>query len=336
MSIPSTKEALLTLTREEVTVLYLTCMGVNYEEIGYKLAYSEHWVQAHMSNVYVKLGFNLDWHWTKRRKLLKGEYCPALNEMIKSRADIETWPPDPNPPVPNDRALVLVIEDERKRQKKEGGKEKIIDGDFKDTTGEEYIGPDQIAPGPRPEGGEQGRDRGLCVVAGLAFIAIVACVIAALAIYGYISRTPTTQTVAVPQTVVVVATQVAPQSSDPIVQPTDVPIPTFTPIASQSDQVPPPGSPLPAGGSYSKNGIVASTSPSFRYASAAEYFDFYVYITNHRNSDYILRSQGKFIHLTDDTGMEYAREICCGDSAETVTTVRKDLRLAFWTNCHKI
>ncbi len=78
-------EALKSLTKNEVTVLYWKCKGLKHPQIAGKLGYSTDWVQLHMSNVYLKLGFDKKMHWTKRVEILEKEICPQLPK------DIENW-----------------------------------------------------------------------------------------------------------------------------------------------------------------------------------------------------------------------------------------------------
>src|SRR3990172_7118616 len=111
------EQAIRTLTKTEVKVLYLKCAGLKYIEMGYKyLHLGEDMVQKHMSNVYEKLGFDTSMHWTKRVKILNEVFCPALTHMISSYEELENWPPDIEPVTARSMVLAVVKTDEMREE----------------------------------------------------------------------------------------------------------------------------------------------------------------------------------------------------------------------------
>ena len=109
------EEKLRTLTLNEVTVLYWKCQNLKYEKIALEMNYGVDWVQLQMSNVYAKLGFNKEMHWSKRVEILNQEVCPALTEILKSQPPKPNeWPPDMEKPEPNPETYPLVLYDQEK------------------------------------------------------------------------------------------------------------------------------------------------------------------------------------------------------------------------------
>lgn len=108
--------ALNSLTKNEVTILYWKCKGLKYNQIALKLGYSMDWVQLHMSNVYKKLGFQKEMHWTKRAEILEKEICPKLPKDLKDldiKEEIEASVEPKTQPKPDPEMLALVLYDEK-------------------------------------------------------------------------------------------------------------------------------------------------------------------------------------------------------------------------------
>lgn len=108
-------DALNTLTKNEITVLYWKCKGLKYNQIAIKLGYSMDWVQLHMSNVYKKLGFQKQMHWTKRVEILEKEICPLLPKEIdrwKPTEEIPSLEPTSQPRA-DPEMLALILYDEK-------------------------------------------------------------------------------------------------------------------------------------------------------------------------------------------------------------------------------
>ncbi len=113
MSNQSIVEKLRILTFNEVTVLYWKCQGLKYEQIKLRVDYGVDWVQLQMSNVYAKLGFSKEMHWSKRVEILEKEVCPALNKILEGNPPkLDEWPPDIEKPEINPETYPLVLYDE--------------------------------------------------------------------------------------------------------------------------------------------------------------------------------------------------------------------------------
>lgn len=114
-----------TLTRNEAIVLFWKCFGLKYKEIGEKLNYSVAWVQAHMSNIYKKLGFDEDMHWTKRVEVLDDQFCDQFLALVgDDEKNLESWIPDEDEQEPKSdpEMYALVIYDEMRALELRGEK----------------------------------------------------------------------------------------------------------------------------------------------------------------------------------------------------------------------
>ena len=108
------------LTKNEMTVLYYKCKGLNHEQIRIRLGYSKDWVQLQMSTVYSKLGFEKSMHWTKRRDILKNEICPRLPKSIDDWQPLKEITEEiREEPMPDPEMMALVVYDEMEIEKEE-------------------------------------------------------------------------------------------------------------------------------------------------------------------------------------------------------------------------
>lgn len=108
-------DRLKNLTKNEVTVLYWKCKGLKYDQIALRTTYSKDWVQLQMSNVYSKLGFDKNMHWTKRVEVLEKEICPLLPKDLNNWKPTEGIPALEEPDIitPDPEMLALVLFDEK-------------------------------------------------------------------------------------------------------------------------------------------------------------------------------------------------------------------------------
>jgi hypothetical protein len=119
------REELLSLTEIESRILFWVCQGWTYEDISNseetQVFYSVPTITLFMSSVYEKIGLDdPQIHHSKRRKILKEIFCPALSKIIKG--DYEFQPNATEPPKikPDTYALAVVDnhDDEVKAEEK--------------------------------------------------------------------------------------------------------------------------------------------------------------------------------------------------------------------------
>jgi len=228
------EEDLRRLTPTQCKVLYWVCRGLQYWQIGNKLGYETRTIQYHMSNVYVKLGLDRLDREARRARLFQ-IYCPILLEQIEDpQRDCQKFQvPEKEPVEPEERALVLVEQDER-----EG-----------------------IIPYPQPswepyqEGERPSRWRGLlpgCVLGGLAAMVGVAAVFLVLSrmpqglpFLGFGTPTGPVATPTVPPPVETPSLEAA-AVAEVSPTPTELPSPTATPFPTPTSTPTPAPTETPA------------------------------------------------------------------------------------------
>jgi DNA-binding CsgD family transcriptional regulator len=102
------EQRLQTLSRREVTVIYLKCQGNNLHEIADAIDKSSKTVQYYITNAYKKLELS-NFPDKEKEDYLKRLYCPILAKLISTPKDIENWIPlDPK----TGRALTIKQRDD--------------------------------------------------------------------------------------------------------------------------------------------------------------------------------------------------------------------------------
>jgi len=106
---PTRSAKLLALTPRQRQILALRCEGKTLAEIAQAIEREERTIKDHMGNIYEKLG--LGSMQGNARALELAEYCRVLHGEPQA-APSPRNEPEPEPPVPTERALVAVMEDE--------------------------------------------------------------------------------------------------------------------------------------------------------------------------------------------------------------------------------
>ena len=288
---------LYSLTPRQVEVLQLFCSGFGYKEIAGRLVISENTVKSHMANIYIKLGLDMlpD---AQRKKALHQEFCAALQEI---EFPLEK-PEEPKELAPVPEYVWKMVEDDEKAIIRKPPN-KII----------------KISSPPSQEPKPARRLRWLLAGMVLGSIVIACGVIAVLRINNWLIAQP-----AIGESPTAIAmTEVVFEESQPQQQltytslPTYTPYPTFTSLAisasqepnivtpspKSGEQTPPPGSVIPAGQSFSKDGITIVTGEYVQKEYDLIRFEFTVY--NDRSNPFTLRFRTKDLHLKDNLGNEY-------------------------------
>lgn len=284
----SIDDQLHSLNENEIKVLSYKCNGLKYEQIADRLGYSVDWVQLQMSTVYVKLGFNKEMHWTKRRDILDKDVCPRLPKDLKDwefREEIKENKEDA-------QMMALVLYDEMR----------IIE-----TAKEEP--PLVIIRNEKPS---------LPVrVARYSLFGILVCLaITVIAYYAFKLGSELVSSAPPKQVTVIVTTTpppaLTPPTSSPIVPtdtlipPTDTPLPTFT--------LAPTNTPKPyyeeGEGALLAQDVYAILGKDFSGAgdscgSIREGFAVHIHIRNDSGSQFTLRFNTGAFRAVDDVGTNY-------------------------------
>jgi DNA-binding CsgD family transcriptional regulator len=199
---PSRIAKLRGLTKRQRQVLTLRCRGLTFAEIAQEIDREERTVTDHMGNIYERLG--IDHLRGTARDLELAEFCRALRELSEEPPAVNDETDDDVLPVPSERALVAVMEDELALVKRPS----------------RAIEPRRPMPIPIVYGGNEGRipRSRLLPLAVLVGVPMLTAIVAALVV----------------SMVVVARTSPAPQVLPPVV--ITVVAPTANVASSQADQ----------------------------------------------------------------------------------------------------
>src|SRR5574341_267974 len=246
----STKDILRSLTRNEITVLYWKCRGLQYGQIAVQYEKSIQWVQGHMTGVYKKLSVDKRAHSTERWEYLRNEVCPVVAKLIgKNTKILDSWPKNGYKSSAVILSDVQEVEENEDVEEDRGGKieedvvpdvdEKvlaIVISDEKQLSRTETVTGEIVSEKPRTGTGPVVRTLAVVstIVACLAIIALVGVV------YWMVNRPPSY--VSVP--IVITATSL-PATQTPLPSATLISSPTSTLVPTQPPTPEPTITPAP-------------------------------------------------------------------------------------------
>lgn len=340
---------LLQLTQRQCQILYWVCHGMSYKEVGRQIDYGQDLVQKEMSELYRQLGLTR-LPTKEKRRILEQTICPLHETFMSNPAtDCKQRPIAVNDPDPVPQAMIEVIQDE-------------ANGLVPLTPTKSLIRVSQSPTGPGSETDRTLRSVGpvyprtavippnrptplpwiLVGVLG----ALLAAAVCAIGFLMSQQLQPTPQ----PPIVEALATttpsrvvQVVPPTlmAPTVVRlPTPVPIPTVVNTPTPSDQqIPPPGSIIAAGESYSRKGVTITLRKKLAITSC--YFDFNLLdidfeIQNQTGQPLFALFKSSYFHLRDDKRKEY-RPNNYGDKSfdsNRQLTIPVDEPYTFSAACH--
>jgi hypothetical protein len=107
-------EKLFKLSKRELEVLYLLCMGVDYRGIADRLSIAYNTVRVHMGRIYVKLGLNYIESRTTRLQTLIEIYCPLVRQLYNTSPQPEPVEKEEEEPAPITARILDLVEGDEK------------------------------------------------------------------------------------------------------------------------------------------------------------------------------------------------------------------------------
>lgn len=328
------------LTPRQSQILYLVCTGLTYPQVAEKLFISQYTVQSDMTKVYKIFGMT-DESMPKKRQRLGGEICPIhLQEFIPPDTAIDDSD-DPDPPGDKEigevildaqeglipiRALMVVPPVEARRESPPPPPRPNAEAPHGATPPPRQSPVERIPIyDPMPPRND-GIRRLLLLAVGLGTLLLFACLVIVFLLLNPRSSPPTAAatsvaTLIVKETVLVPITVPAPPGtvasvagSEPTValigqlptqtSPAPTNLPTPKPEASPTvadQQNPPPGSEIPAGQGYTKNGVTVTFDKKIDIADDNDIALRFT-IKNSRTEQLVIRWRNSYLHLQDDQG----------------------------------
>ena len=312
------REGLAKLTKERAEILYWIFQGKKTNWIADNvLQRTQHDYGYHITEIYETLGYPRDkkTHWTIKRERLIREVYPIFSELVKDEKDLEKWlviryeyaksiPPKEQSSIPEEPEIFIKDEIPASGQNQQSRTQQ-----------------------PRQP---QRKTSWTLILLGFGAGALLSCLFIGVVFSIFFSNRP-----ANPLPPLTEATEMPTEQAQPVVvsNPTNTVsfTPTFTPTQKPTStetptpyptetqlpvfedvQNPPPGTVLKVNEGFSRNGIIVSLDDYlYVYESygGIDIISIQFYVTNLRDSTYILRYQYNIFHLYDDKGKEYKHEV---------------------------